>query len=148
MKYPPLIFSLLITAFIFMASYSGDKKNKSNSTPAYLDPDKAVEERVDDLISRMTLEEKTGDVDETGIVQLYIRNDVSHVTRPVKELKDYKRVDLKAGETKKITFTLPVQKLAYYDESLNYLAEPGTFTIMAGSSSLDKDLLKSKVLIK
>jgi beta-glucosidase len=90
----------------------------------------------------------TGDIDGTEIVQLYIRDDVSQATRPVKELKDFKRVALKAGETKNVTFKLPVQKLAYYDENLNYLVEPGTFTIMAGSSTLDKDLLKSKVLIK
>ena len=90
----------------------------------------------------------TGDIDGTEIVQLYIRDDVSQATRPVKELKDFKRVALKAGETKNVTFKLPVQKLAYYDENLNYLVEPGTFTIMAGSSSLGKDLLKSKVLIK
>ncbi len=89
----------------------------------------------------------TGKMDGTEIVQLYIRDDYSSVTRPVKELKDFQRVHLKKGETKKVSFILPVSKLAFYDINMNHTVEPGTFTIMVGSSSKDKDLLKTKLTI-
>ncbi len=85
----------------------------------------------------------TGDVDGEEIAQLYIRDNVSSVTRPVKELKGYQRVFLKAGETKKIKFTINSESLAFYDINMNYVVEPGTFTIMTGSSSNDKDLKKT-----
>ena len=84
----------------------------------------------------------TGEVDGEEIAQLYIRDNVSSVTRPVKELKGYQRVFLKAGETKKIKFTINSESLAFYDINMNYVVEPGTFTIMTGSSSNDKDLKK------
>ncbi len=89
----------------------------------------------------------TGKTDGTEVVQLYIRDDYSSATRPVKELKDYQRIFLKKGESKQVTFTLPAGKLAFYDLNMNYVVEPGTFTIMVGSSSKDKDLLKTKLTI-
>ena len=89
----------------------------------------------------------TGDRDGVEIVQLYIRDVNSMATRPVKELKDFKRVPLKKGETKKVTFKLPVSELAYYDEHLNYVVEPGAFKIMVGASSVDDDLLTGKVVV-
>jgi len=85
----------------------------------------------------------TGEVDGEEIAQLYIRDNVSSVTRPVKELKGYQRVFLKVGETKKIKFTINSESLAFYDINMNYVVEPGTFTIMTGSSSNDKDLKKT-----
>ena len=85
----------------------------------------------------------TGEVDGEEVAQLYIRDNVSSVTRPVKELKGYQRVFLKAGETKKIKFTLNSESLAFYDINMNYVVEPGTFTIMTGSSSKNKDLKKT-----
>jgi beta-glucosidase len=85
----------------------------------------------------------TGEVDGEEIAQLYIRDNVSSVTRPVKELKGYQRVFLKAGETKKLKFTINSESLAFYDINMNYVVEPGTFTIMTGSSSNDKDLKKT-----
>jgi len=85
----------------------------------------------------------TGEVDGEEIAQLYIRDNVSSVTRPVKELKGYQRVFLKAGETKKIKFTLNSESLAFYDIDMNYVVEPGTFTIMTGSSSKNSDLKKT-----
>jgi beta-glucosidase len=89
----------------------------------------------------------TGEVDGEEIAQLYIRDNVSSVTRPVKELKGYQRVFLKAGETKKIKFTVNSESLAFYDIDMNYVVEPGTFTIMTGSSSNDKDLKKTILTI-
>ena len=89
----------------------------------------------------------TGEVDGEEVAQLYIRDNVSSVTRPVKELKGYQRVFLKAGETKKIKFTLNAESLAFYDINMNYVVEPGTFTIMTGSSSNKKDLKKTILTI-
>jgi len=84
----------------------------------------------------------TGEFDGEEIAQLYIRDNVSSATRPVKELKGYKRVALKAGETKKVTFSLNAESLAFYDINMVYCVEPGKFTIMTGSSSNSKDLKK------
>lgn len=81
-----------------------------------------------------------GQIAGTEIVQLYIRDEVSTVTRPVKELKGYRRVQLAPGETKTVTFTLDAGALAYYDLGMNYVVEPGTFRIMTGSSSHKRDL--------
>ena len=85
----------------------------------------------------------SGMVDGEEIAQLYIRDNVSSVTRPVKELKGYRRVALKAGETKKVNFSLNAESLAFYDINMNYCVEPGIFTIMTGSSSSSKDLKKT-----
>ncbi len=82
----------------------------------------------------------TGEFDGEEIAQLYIRDNVSSVTRPVKELKGYQRVFLKAGETKRIKFALNAESLAFYDINMDYCVEPGIFTIMTGSSSAKADL--------
>ena len=84
----------------------------------------------------------TGAVDGEEIAQLYIRDNVSSATRAVKELKGYKRVALKAGETKKVTFSLNAESLAFYDINMVYCVEPGEFTIMTGASSNSNDLKK------
>ena len=82
----------------------------------------------------------TGKINGEEIVQLYIRDKVSSATRPVKELKGYQRVALKAGETKTVSFTIDAKSLAFYDINMAYCVEPGAFIIMTGSSSNDKDL--------
>ena len=82
----------------------------------------------------------TGDMAGTEIAQLYIRDEVSTVTRPVKELKGYQRVALRPGESKTVDFRLTAEDLAYYDLNMNYVVEKGTFKIMTGGSSRDKDL--------
>ncbi len=76
------------------------------------------------------------------IVQLYIRDKVSSVTRPVKELKGYQRLSLEPGETKTAMIRLTAESLAFYDIGMNYVVEPGDFEIMTGSSSRDLDLKK------
>ena len=81
-----------------------------------------------------------GDMDGDEVVQLYIRDKVSSVTRPVKELKGYKRIHLKVGETKKVIFEITPESLAFYDIDMNYVVEPGSFNIMTGPSSYYKDL--------
>lgn len=82
------------------------------------------------------------------IVQLYIRDKVSTVTRPVKELKDFQRVSLKPGETKKVVFEITPDKLAFHNVNMKFTVEPGTFEIMAGGSSRDEDLLKTELEVK
>ena len=82
----------------------------------------------------------TGEIDGEEIVQMYIRDKVSSATRPVKELKGYQRVALKAGETKTVSFDIDAESLAFYDINMAYCVEPGEFTIMTGSSSNDEDL--------
>jgi beta-glucosidase len=79
----------------------------------------------------------TGLVEGDEVVQLYIRDEYASVPRPVKELKGYSRVRLLPGETKTISFHLPVNQLAFYDNSLNLVLEPGKSIVMLGSSSED-----------
>ena len=71
------------------------------------------------------------------IIQLYIRDEISSVVRPVKELKGFSRVHLKAGESKQVKFTLGYDHLKMLDRDLHWTVEPGTFSIMIGSSSED-----------
>lgn len=84
----------------------------------------------------------TGKMDGTEIVQLYIRDEYASITRPVKELKDFRRVFLKAGETKKVEFVIDPDDLKFYTVRKVWEVEPGDFTIMVGASSADKDLQK------
>ena len=81
-----------------------------------------------------------GEMDGDEIVQLYIRDNVSSATRPVKELKGYKRINLKVDETKNVVFEITPESLAFYDIDMNYVVEPGSFKIMTGSSSHFKSL--------
>ncbi|HYG20610.1 MAG TPA: glycoside hydrolase family 3 N-terminal domain-containing protein [Ohtaekwangia sp.] len=84
----------------------------------------------------------TGTVKGDEVVQLYIRDKVSSVTRPVKELKDFKRVTLEPGEQKTIELEITPEKLSFYDINMKFTVEPGEFEIMVGSSSRDEDLKK------
>lgn len=90
----------------------------------------------------------TGDREGTEIVQLYIRDVYSSATRPVKELKDFARVTLKAGEKKTVSFTVTPDKLAYFDRDMKFGVEPGAFEIMVGTSSQDADLKKAKIEVE
>lgn len=90
----------------------------------------------------------TGDRDGVEIVQLYIRDKFSSVTRPVKELKDFARVSLKAGESQVVNFKITPDKLAFYDKKMKKIVEPGEFIVMVGASSDDKDLLKDSFFVK
>jgi len=79
----------------------------------------------------------TGSVAGDEVVQLYVRDEFASAPRPVKELKGYARVPLQPGESKMVTFHLPVDQLAYYDDKLNLVLEPGRILVMLGSSSDD-----------
>lgn len=87
----------------------------------------------------------TGNYDGDEVVQMYIRDQISSATRPVKELKGYQRLFLKRGETKQVSFEINKETLAFYDIDMNYCVEPGDFSIMVGSSS-DSKHLKSTTL--
>lgn len=89
-----------------------------------------------------------GEMDGDEVVQLYIRDNVSSATRPVKELKGYKRINLKVGETKNVVFEITPESLAFYDIDMNYVVEPGTFKIMTGSSSHFKSLKTVELIIE
>ncbi|WP_438864889.1 glycoside hydrolase family 3 N-terminal domain-containing protein [Neptunicella sp.] len=79
----------------------------------------------------------TGKLAGDEVVQLYINDPVASATRPVQELKAFKRISLKAGQSADITFTLPVNLLAFYDAAMDWVVEPGEINVMLGSSSAD-----------
>lgn len=78
-----------------------------------------------------------GKYDGAEVVQLYIRDLVGSITRPVKELKGFEKVFLKAGETKKVSFEITTEDLKFYNYDLEYVWEPGEFEIMIGGNSRD-----------
>ena len=83
----------------------------------------------------------TGNCDGAEVVQLYVRDMVGSIARPVSELKDFKRIFLKAGETQTVTFTITADKLKFYDNDLRYDCEPGDFQLMVGRNSADVQTL-------
>ena len=83
----------------------------------------------------------TGNYDATEVAQLYVRDLVGSVVRPVKELKRFERVELKAGETKHCRFELPVAELAFWNRDMEYVVEPGNFQLwVAGDSATGEPL--------
>lgn len=90
----------------------------------------------DSLSISFTLK-NTGNYDGTEVVQLYIQDKVGSVTRPVKELKRFQRVTLKAGESTQVSLSLPVSELAFWGYDMNYTVEPGDFTLWVGTSSTE-----------
>ncbi|GAB3830273.1 beta-glucosidase BglX [Hymenobacter jeollabukensis] len=89
----------------------------------------------------------TGKVAGEEVVQLYLRDLVASVARPLKELKDFQKISLKPGETKTLTFTIDQDKLAFYNAKLEWVAEPGDFQLMIGSAS-DDIRLESKLTLQ
>ena len=89
-----------------------------------------------------------GQRDGVEIAQLYIRDCYSSVTRPVKELKDFARVELKAGESKRVKFTITPEKLEFYNIDMERVVEPGEFKVMVGSSSRDNDLQVASFVVE
>jgi beta-glucosidase len=87
----------------------------------------------------------TGSREGSEVVQLYIRDRVSSVTRPVKELKGFKRITLAPGQSTTVSFDITSESLAFYDLSMDFVVEPGTFDIMVGTSSRSEDLQTVKL---
>src|ERR1041385_8497440 len=88
-----------------------------------------------------------GKYDGEEIVQLYLRDKVGAIARPVSELKDFKKIKLKAGEGKTIKFMIDKEKLSFYNQQLEWMAEPGDFDVMIGASSSDIRLRDSFELL-
>jgi beta-glucosidase len=96
----------------------------------------------DKLIAQDTLSisftlKNTGKYDGTEVVQLYVQDKVGSVTRPVKELKRFQRVTLKAGESTQVSLSLPVSELAFWGYDMNYTVEPGDFRLWVGTNSAE-----------
>jgi beta-glucosidase len=116
-------------------SYTTFKYANARSTPDAIGP-----------LARATVSvdvTNTGSVRGDEVAQLYIRQDVSSVTRPVKELRGFRRISLNAGETKTVEFTLGPDELSYLNREMRRVVEPGTFTIMLGGNSVD--LIETKL---
>jgi beta-glucosidase len=89
----------------------------------------------------------TGDYAGEEVAQLYIRDRVASVTRPIKELKGFVKTKLEKGESKKLSFTISKEILSFYNSKLEWVVEPGEFDIMIGTAS-DNILLKDKIIVK
>lgn len=84
----------------------------------------------------------TGTRDAAEVVQLYIRDIVASISRPVKELKGFERIELKAGESKNVEFDITPDLLKFYNKKLDFVLEPGDFDIMVGPNSRDVKVAK------
>lgn len=92
---------------------------------------------VDGTVTVHTTVANVGERAGDEVVQLYIRDKVSSVTRPVKELRGFKRVSLKAGEAKTVSFKLDQEDFRFWNKDMKRVVEPGDFDIMVGSNSVD-----------
>jgi beta-glucosidase len=115
--------------FGFGLSYTSFKIGNLHVTPDSVDPSGELTVSVDVT--------NTGEMAGDEVVQIYTRTDGASVTRPVKELRAFKRVELAPGETKTVVFTVPVAQMNYYNLDMRRVVEPAALTVMAGSSSQD-----------
>lgn len=119
--------------FGFGLSYTSFEYNKMKLSKSNVKIDENVEVSVEVT--------NTGDRAGDEVVQLYIRDNVASVTRPVKLLKGFKRITLKAGETQRVEFTLTPKDFEFTGVDYKPTVEAGTYNIMVGSSSVDYDML-------
>jgi beta-glucosidase len=126
-------------SFGFGLSYTGFKYGKPKLVKKSIKAKESTQVAVDVT--------NTGKVVGDEIVQLYIRDKVSSVTRPVKELKGFQRVSLKPGETKTVKLDITPDRLAFHNIDMKFVVEPGVFEIMTGSSSRDEDLQKIELKV-
>jgi beta-glucosidase len=127
-------------AFGFGLSYTTFKLGEPRLTKAVIGKNESTTVRVDVT--------NTGEVQGDEVVQMYIRDKVSSVTRPVKELKGFGRITLEAGQSATVTFDIKPEHLAFYNIDMKYVVEPGEFEIMIGNSSRDQDLQKILLRVK
>lgn len=92
---------------------------------------------VNEILEAKVTVANTGNYDGEEVVQLYIRDVVTSITRPVKELKGFQKIFLKAGESKEVSFTLSEEDLKFYNYDLDFVAEPGEFIVFIGGNSED-----------
>ena len=128
-KYP-FGYGLSYTTFQYSNLQLSKKKMKSN----------------DHIDASITIT-NTGKYDGEEIVQMYLRDRVGSIVRPVKDLKDFRKIHLKSGESKTIHFIIGKEKLSFFNQQLKWVAEPGDFDIMIGASSEDIRLKDSFQLL-
>jgi beta-glucosidase len=116
-------------------SYSTFKYANARAVPEAIGPQGRTKVSVDVT--------NTSPVRGEEVVQLYIRQEISSVTRPVKELRGFRRIDLNPGETKTVELTLGFDELSYLNRDMHRVVEPGVFSIMVGGNSVD--LLETKL---
>jgi beta-glucosidase len=109
--------------------------------------EKSVIKRDESTVVRVNVT-NTGPIKGDEVVQMYVRDRVSSVTRPVKELKGFGRISLEPGQTETVVFEITPEHLAFYDINMRYVVEPGEFEIMVGNSSQDQDLQKVILRVK
>jgi beta-glucosidase len=121
-------------------SYSTFKYANLQATPGSIGPEGRTKVSVDVT--------NASNVAGEEVVQMYIRDEVSSVTRPIKELRGFRRITLKAGETKTVEFTLGPDELEFLNREMHRVVEPGTFRIMVGTNSVDLTETKLTILDK
>ena len=121
--------------FGYGLSYTRFEYTNLKITPETIKPDGKVKVSVD----VRNVGGRAGD----EVVQLYIRDVVGSVTRPVKELKGFKRINLKPDEKRTVEFTLGPEELSFTDEEMKRVVEPGTINVMVGKSSEGIQLIGS-----
>src|SRR6185295_5587909 len=126
--------------FGYGLSYTSFEYSNLKVSPAQIGP--AGEARVSVTVTN------TGKRAGDEIVQLYIHDLVSSVTRPVMELKDFKRISLSPGESKTVEFVITPDKLSFLDLNMNRTVEPGWFDIMVGTSSVKYQTTKLEVVAR
>ena len=99
-----------------------------------------------DCLNVSVMLKNIGDVAGTEVVQMYMQDVTASLVRPVKELKEYKRVTLEPGETVKLSFSLKKQDMGFYDNNGKYLLEDGLFRIFVGGNS--KDTLMQEITVE
>lgn len=115
--------------FGYGLSYTNFKYDNLKLSSTKISPGKTI-----DVSFTLT---NTGKYSGEEVVQLYLKDEVASLVRPVKELKDFKKIFLQSGESKQVTFIIDKEKLSFYNQNLQWTTEPGEFNIMIGTSSED-----------
>jgi beta-glucosidase len=90
----------------------------------------------------------SGDLPGQEVVQLYIRDQVSSVTRPIMELRGFKKIELAPGQSSTVTFTIDSELLSFFDKQMKWTTEPGRFTLFVGGSSRREDLQTVDLVVR
>ena len=116
-----------------------------SSQEASISNEEATEWQDDKKITASVTVKNNGSRDADEIVQLYIRDMVASISRPVKELKGFQRIHLAVGESKEVSFDITPDMLKFYNADLKHVIEPGDFQIMIGTNSKDVKTMKLNV---
>ncbi|HEX8505543.1 MAG TPA: beta-glucosidase BglX [Hymenobacter sp.] len=126
--------------FGFGLSYTTFSYGKPTLSKATIGPAETLEVRV--------TVQNTGNADGEEVAQLYLRDVVGSISRPVKELKSFQKVLLKKGESRTLTFRLAPNDLKFYNDNLTFAAEPGDFQVFVGGNSRDVQMASFKLAAK